>query len=354
MYQREKFLGGRRPAIVQCRAMKTVWQRWAWPLGKTLLAVLILVVIGRKFSIDLQGLDLTQLQLRPGWLALSGGLYLLGVLTSAWYWRHLLRVFGQRPPLLAVLCAYFVGHLGKYVPGKAWALLLRGSLVRGPETRFGVAIIATFYEVLTTMAAGGLAAAVIFAVDPPKDIADLGWHPLLTSLLLLALCVVPLFPGVFNFLVGRMARRFERIESFRLPRLRTRTLLLGLTVTGAGWLFLGLGVWAILQGMLHEPPGWSLAVWMRCTAGVGLAYVAGFLIVFLPGGIGAREFILAKLLAFAGPTDAAIEAAVLSLRLLWTGMELAAAGILLGVRHASGLAAAPAASPQAGPVETPL
>ena len=30
---------------------------------------------------------------------------------------------------------------------------MRGSFVRGPNTRFGVAIISSFYEVLTTMAA---------------------------------------------------------------------------------------------------------------------------------------------------------------------------------------------------------
>ncbi len=184
--------------------MKTAWQRWGWPSLKGILALVILAAIGHKFYGDLGRLDRSTLTLEPGWLLLSGVLYLLGLLPSAWYWHHLLHVFGERPRRLTVLRAYFLGHMGKYVPGKAWALLLRGSFVRGPETRFGVAIISSFYEVLTTMASGALVAAIIFAIDPP-DVPGLGWHPLLTRLLLLAACGVPLLPVVFNFLVGRMA-----------------------------------------------------------------------------------------------------------------------------------------------------
>ena len=66
------------------------------------------------------------------------------------------------------------------MPGKAWALLLRGGLVRGPETRLGVAIITSFYEVLTTMAAGALVAAVVFLVQPP-EVTGLKWHPVFTG-----------------------------------------------------------------------------------------------------------------------------------------------------------------------------
>ena len=40
------------------------------------------------------------------------------------------------------------------MPGKAWALMMRGTLVCGPDVKLGVALIATFYEVLTMMASG--------------------------------------------------------------------------------------------------------------------------------------------------------------------------------------------------------
>jgi glycosyltransferase 2 family protein len=311
--------------------MKTAIQRWGWPVLKTLLALAVLAAIGHKFYDDLRRPELQALELRPGWMALSGGLYLLALLPSAWYWYHLMQVFGDRPRPLAALRAYFVGQLGKYVPGKAVALILRGTLVRAPDVRFGVAIISSFYEVLATMAAGGMMAAVIFALDPPDDIPGIHWHPALTSLLLLSLCGVPLLPGVFNFIVGRMSRRFQKVEAFRVPPLRVRTLAVGLVVIAAGWLLLGLSVWAMLQAVLPMSPTWSFAAWMRCTGSIGFAYVAGFLIVFLPGGVGAREFLLLHLLAFAGG-EPIIAVAVLLLRLVWTAFEVLIAGVLLAVR----------------------
>jgi uncharacterized membrane protein YbhN (UPF0104 family) len=309
--------------------MKTTWQRWGWPLCKWLLALAVLSAIGLKFYDALGRLDVNALEVRPGWLVLSALLYLLGLFPSAWFWRHLLLAFGDRPRQVPVLRAYFMGQLGKYVPGKAVALLLRGSFVRGDDCRFGTAIISSFYEVFTTMAAGALVAALAFAIDPPQ-VPGLGWHPLLTGLLLLALCGIPLLPGIFNFMVNRMARRFRQVDSLRLPLLRASTLLLGLVATSAGWLMLGVGVWALLRGVLHEPPPWTLLI--QYTGAIALAYVAGFLVVFLPGGIGAREYFLVLLLGFGGPDDPVGVAAVLLLRVLWTAVEVVTAGVLLAIR----------------------
>jgi uncharacterized membrane protein YbhN (UPF0104 family) len=314
--------------------MKRAWHRWGWPLVKGLLVLAILWAIGRKFYDDLTDPRLATIALHPGWLLLSAALYLPGLVLSAWYWHHLLCVCGQRPRFITALRAYFMGHLGKFVPGKALAVVLRAGYVRGPNVRFGIAVITTFYEVFATMAAGGLVAAVIFAIDPP-EVPGLDWEPRLTSLLLLGLCVVPLWPDVFNFIVGRMARRFEKVDSLQLPQLRFATLVLGLCVTAVGWLFLGLSVWALLQAVSETAVPWSFAVWMRCTGSIALAYVAGFMLG-TPGGVGAREIFLLPLLGFACPQEAFVAAAVVLLRLVWTATEVATAGALLLIRNRTG------------------
>jgi hypothetical protein len=311
--------------------MKRWLRRWGWTVGKALLALAILAGIGRQFYLNLSKLDQTDLALRPGWLALSAVLYLLALGGSAWFWLHLLRTFGQRPSVPATVRAYYLGHLGKYVPGKAWALLLRGNLVRGPDVRLGVAIITSFYEVLTTMASGALLAAVLFAVAPPAALADLEVHPVLVGVLLLALLGIPLLPAVFNRLVGRLAERFQTVESFRLPRLRAATLLGGLAVTGCGWLVLGVSLWATVQAVVPEPQPLTPGLWARYVAMVGLSYVAGFLAFMLPSGVGVREGVLegflAPELAARGVAEGATVATVvvLVLRLLWTTAELVTA-----------------------------
>src|SRR5262245_29479586 len=120
--------------------MRAWLRRWGWTVCKAVLAAAILVGVGRQFYLNLSELDLRELAWRPEWLALSAGLYLGALGTSAWFWHHLLHAFGERSELRAAVRAYYIGHLGKYVPGKAWALLLRGNLVRGPRVKLGVAI----------------------------------------------------------------------------------------------------------------------------------------------------------------------------------------------------------------------
>ena len=270
--------------------------------------------------------DLVGLEIRWSWLALSAGLYLLFLGFSAWYWYRLLKIFGEKPGFFRVYRAYYIGHLGKYVPGKAWALLLRGGLVRGPEVRFGTAVLTAFYEVLTTMAAGALLAAVIFIVQPP-EVEKLAWHPAFTGLLVLSLVGVPLLPGVFNVLMERLARRFQGIDTFKTPSMQARTLAEGLLTTAAGWMILGVSVFAAVTAVLPSPPDLTWSSWAAMTGAIGLSYVAGFLALVMPSGVGVREYFLLHLLGFAGP-ESAIALVVVLMRLVWTAAELVAAAVL--------------------------
>lgn len=294
--------------------------------AKLLLAGVILFFVGRQFLADLTSPKLQDLRLRPLWLALAAVLYPLGLGFSASFWRLLLGHFGARPGPFSLCRAYYVSHLGKYVPGKALALWLRGLLLRPRNVPMGVALATGFYEVLTTMAAGALVAAVLFAVFPPP-IAGLTWNPLWTGLVLVAAAGIPLLPGIFNFLVRRLQRKYPGMLGTGPAALDFGHLLLGVGLTSLGWGMLGLSVWATLQGVLDAPPDLSLEVWARITAATALAYVAGFLTVILPGGIGLREYFLLNLLRPFG-AEPLVAAAVLLLRLLWTGAELLLGGSL--------------------------
>jgi hypothetical protein len=313
--------------------MRAWLKRWGWPACKLLLAVAICIAIGRQFVRDLQGLSLSDVALRPGWLAVSGAAYALALGCSAFYWYRLLFAFDQRPAFLPALRAYYIGLLGKYLPGKAWALFMRGSLIAGPDVLLGVAIITAFYEVFTTMAAGALLAAVLFALQPPAA-TDLTLSPVAIGALLVAILGVPLLPGVFNRLVGRLARRFQNVESFRLPRLRIATLVEGLVIVGCGWVCFGMSLWACLQGFVEVPHPLTSEVLGRYVAIMGLAYVAGFLVFVIPSGLVVREFILQRYLApqlarqGLAAADAVVLLAVILLRLVWTATEVIVAGAL--------------------------
>src|SRR5579862_3549065 len=107
----------------------------AWRIGKALLALAILAAVAWQFWRDLHHESLQSLAVKWQWLAISAALYLGGICFSGFYWYRLLLAFGQKPVLLAAMRAYYVSQLGKYLPGKAWALLLRGTLVQGPDVK---------------------------------------------------------------------------------------------------------------------------------------------------------------------------------------------------------------------------
>ncbi|HZY88984.1 MAG TPA: lysylphosphatidylglycerol synthase transmembrane domain-containing protein [Gemmataceae bacterium] len=333
--------------------MRGKWRRW-WPAVKWLLGLAILVLIGRQFARDLQRPDLWQRPLHPGWLVVAGLLYLLGIGCSAVYWRRLLGHLGPRPPLLTAARAYYVGHLAKYLPGKAWAVFVRASLVRPAGVSLGVATLTTFYEVLTTMAAGALVATVLFplvgtaAVGAPhwdtlRQLARLETPPegvptaaaTLLSLLLLLATGGPLLPPVFNRLAHHLSLPFRGREVV-LPRIQHTHLAEGLLLASAGWLLLGASLGAALHAILGPELPWSVEGLGRLAAIMGLSYVAGFVIVVAPGGLGVREFCLTlflapELAALGLETDAARAVAVLAvlvLRLVWTLAELVMAGLL--------------------------
>jgi len=307
--------------------MKAWLRRWCWPIGKLLLALAIVLAVGRRFYLDLQNLDTENLSLRPGWLALSAILYVLALGFSAWFWYRLMVVFGAEPGGLGVVRAYYIGHLGKYVPGKAWSVLLRSALILPYGVRLGVGAITGFYEVLTTMAAGAFLAAAIFLFQPP-EVPGLSWNPVFTGLLLLVLLGLPLLPGVFNRLISRLAARFQHVESFRLPPLGHATLASGLLATSCGWILLGVSLWAMLQAVLPDPPDLSVSHLAHLIASLGLAYVAGFLALVVPGGIGVREIFLLELIGRHGSDEAIYAMAILILRLVWTATELIVAAIV--------------------------
>jgi uncharacterized membrane protein YbhN (UPF0104 family) len=325
--------------------------RRAWPFIKALLWLCILFFIGRQFARDLQRPELWQRPVHLGWLLASALLYLLGLSFSAVYWQRLLVHLGARPPLGASLRAYFIGHLGKYMPGKAWAVFLRTSLVSGHGVSMGLAALTAFYEVLTTMAAGVLVAAVLFTLlgadagaglnaDTLRSLlgmtqsVDVGLQRsvvvLLSALLLVALSV-PLHPAMFNLLAHRMSLPFRERDAERLPAIRFRYLLEGLFLTSVGWLLLGASFAATLRGILGDGWPWLDVRTARLPAIMGLSYVIGFVVLIAPGGLGVREFLLTLLLTpelvgveDMGPEDAraTVVLAVLVLRLVWTVAEL--------------------------------
>ncbi|PHS12523.1 MAG: hypothetical protein COA78_08160 [Blastopirellula sp.] len=296
----------------------------------TLKAVVFLVVayfiyqnFQRAFTqIQEQGFQFNQIKWM--WVAVAGLLYLLGSLPMGIFWHQILRAMGQDARLGKSLRAFFIGHMGKYVPGKALVVVLRTALVRGPKVDTTVAAVAVFVETLTMVAVGAVYAAVIIGLL----YFDQTW--LLILAVSMAICAsVPTFPPLFRKIVVllRVKKLNPKIEE-NLQGVDFRVMGIGWFADFIGWTLMGASLLAVFYAIPGTNMAAPLTLFPLMTATVCLAMVAGF-VTPIPGGIGIRELVIMGLLETSFSPATAAVAAVL-LRFSWMVSEVLLSIILYG------------------------
>jgi len=306
------------------------------PVAKLLFRVTILVLVGfgiwhtvDKALVDLKRQNFALTQIQPWWLLLAGIVYLIGMVPCWLFWHRTLNAMGQRPRRRESLRAFYIGHLGKYVPGKALVVILRTGLIRSNRVDTSVAATSVFVETLTMMAVGAFVSAAILG----GMYRDKAWLLLLAVALMLC-AGVPTLPPIFRRLV-RMAgvKKVNPKIDTALEGLNFRLMSFGWLTVALGWCLLGFSLWLTLRAIptTTDRPV-TLEHWPLVTACVALAMVAGFLSL-LPGGIGVREYVVMELLEGPFGEGAAVVSAIL-LRLVWLLAELLLSGILYAAKPA--------------------
>ncbi|OWK47205.1 hypothetical protein FRUB_00904 [Fimbriiglobus ruber] len=300
---------------------------------KSVLAAVIVGAVGWQFARTLRSPELWEheFSVRHEYLIPAGFLYLAAHTLWGTFWWQLLRSQGAHVPWIVGIRAYFVSQFGKYVPGKAWVLVLRVGLLHGyglsPAT---VAVTAT-YETLTSMAAGALLGICLlpWAGNGVGIQLDSG-----QGVALIGIAGLPLALGLLNRATARIAARRRGPDARPLPSPSLRLLAQGLLQDTAGWCLLGLSLWLTVRGLTGGDIPMNTLVFLQDLAAVSLAYVAGFVVLVSPGGLGAREFVLQQVLSpqlvptAGAAADGLAVVIALVLRLVWTLFEVACAGSL--------------------------
>ncbi|NLF72408.1 MAG: flippase-like domain-containing protein [Candidatus Anammoximicrobium sp.] len=300
------------------------------------LLILALVGVGIWHTVrnaigELQAKQFALHQVRWGWLAASGVVYLAATAPCWIFWHRTLEAMGQRPLWLASLRAYYTGHLGKYLPGKALVVVIRSGMIRSPRVDTSVAVTAVFVETLTMMAVGAFTAAAILGVLYRNQV----WLVLLSIGLMIGIGG-PTVPPVFRRLVRMVGVKKVNPDIDRaLAGLDSRLMLFGWVINVAGWGLMGLSLWLTLRAIpttTIRPV--ELQDWPSLTACAALSVVLGFLSM-LPGGLGVREYVVMTLLSGPFGLGAATVCAVLS-RLVGLLAESVLAAVLYPLKRISG------------------
>jgi uncharacterized membrane protein YbhN (UPF0104 family) len=306
-------------------------------LLKLTLGLVVIYAAGRHVGsiwVDLKRRgELPRLDL--GWFACSVLLYVVGlVVDGVWFGRILSRTDATVPYTTAIR-AYIISHLGKYVPGKALVVLMRVALVVRAGAHTVTAAIATIYETLVMMAAGGFVAALGLGLGSSRPVAlsagpfgEINLAPGFLGLVLGLTFLLVTMPMIFPRLIRVASVPFARGHRAHFPT-SLRLLAEGIGLSTFGWMFFGLSQVAAIQAIM--PEGLPRSLWPVAIGSVALATVAGFVIPIAPGGLGVREWVLWTSLGVALDHDRAVLSSLM-LRLAWIVGELASAALLLPFR----------------------
>lgn len=295
-------------------------------LAKVVLGIAVLIAAGNEVLGALAKLESSQVRFSAPMLSLSLLCYLVGMAVFAEFWRRVLGCLGGKLPRLDCQFAYFVSQLGKYVPGKAWVILIRYGLIGKDRLSFRAVTASSVYETFNVMGFGALLsflALLLLGGDP-----TLLWLALGLSLALLAASHPPVSAWVAA-VAGWGADRRESVmpvPSWTVFWKGTPLLVLGWVLAGASFPLAGAGI-----GVDYPGPGEVVLT----GAASGLAVAAGFVVLVAPAGLGVREWLLVETL---GPSVGEGPAALVAVaaRGLQVCGELAMAALLYGLKRAGG------------------
>jgi hypothetical protein len=209
-----------------------------------------------------------------------------------------------------------VSSLGKYLPGKVWAVA-------------GMALMAQRAGIAPWAATGSAVVLQVLAIGTGAAVAGLTGrraietaHP--GSQLALVLLVAGSVVGVGLLLWPPVLRRLLQLAA--APDAEPRGappvagIAVGIVANTVAWVGYGCALWLLARGLLPTvalPPALAVAVFTA-------SYLAGFLALFAPGGLGVREGLFILMLQGPLGIGAATALAVAS-RLLLTLTEFGAA-----------------------------
>jgi uncharacterized membrane protein YbhN (UPF0104 family) len=264
-----------------------------------------------------------------GWLVVGGAAGTIAMALIGVNWLWILRHAGAAAPWRRGMAWFFVGQLGKYVPGGIWPIVGQAELAHRDATPRGAAYSSTAMSMVATFLGAASVAAITGLVTPTDHRLASAALAVLLALLFAAIAV----PAVGRA-IDRLARRFTTRE-LRLPEPRWFALLVARHLPV--WIaFAGMNIFAVVAlGVDVDGPLVIELIFVTC-----VSWMAGFVVVGVPGGIGVRETIFISMTTATLGASVAVSAAVLS-RVVSIAVDLLGAAVSATVaRTAPAVAAA--------------
>jgi len=288
------------------------------PVWRRVLRLGFLVVIGVAVGVALVNRweDISTELAAATRLPLAGAILsaLVAAALTGGIWRAMLTGFGHRLGLAASVQIFFVGQLGKYVPGSIWPLVTQSELARDHRVPVRASFAAVTLFMWTHLVTGGIIAALTL---PVTDVVP-------APVALLALPGVALLsPVPLRWLQALLERLIKRRLFEQIPD--GAAMAKGAAWAAAMWAAYSAHVLLALQAFGESAPPAAAA------GAFAVAWCAGFLFIIAPAGAGVRDVLLVAILApFAGESSAVAVALTSRLALVVSDVALGLAGLVTG------------------------
>lgn len=197
-------------------------------------------------------------------------------------WRTLLNDAGAPVGNAPARRIFYVSQVAKYLPGGVWNFVAAAEMGADYDISRRRSVTVLLMSMLVSVVTG-LALATVAIVFGPSGVAGDYWW----VLIVLPIFAIILYPPILNKLVNK-GLQFLKRDQLERP-FTGKAIAIAAGFSTLSWVVSGLQVWMILTG-LGNPA--RLDTYFLTLGGYALAWVVGFLVFFIPAGVGVREVVL--------------------------------------------------------------
>lgn len=244
-------------------------------------------------------------------VALSLAVSILFVWLTMLAWRVILNDAGDPVSAGPARRIFFVSQVAKYLPGSVWNFVAAAEMGADYNISRRRSVTVLLMSILVSVLTGLVLASIAFVFGPSALIGTYWWVLLIVPVLLLVL-----YPPILNGLVAKALTMLGR-DGIGKP-FSGKAIATAVAWSTLSWIVAGFQVWLILTGLGNDP---IFETYLLTLGGYALAWVVGFLVFFIPAGVGVREVALGASLAGLVPAGDVVLVVLLS-RILFTLADL--------------------------------
>jgi hypothetical protein len=215
----------------------------------------------------------------------------------AMVWRYILGRLDRRwLPVAAAVRIWSTSELARYLPGAIWQVVGRVYLVKPYGVRGSVCSASQVLELTIFLLANVIVAVACMCYLGIRNLSGPAERWVYAAMALVPVLSFFLHPRILYGVINRVLARLGKPS---IPgRMRFEELFALLAWSVAGLLFQSFAIWFVVSQPLG---GLQMAKWWVVAGSYCLAWVAGFLAFWAPGGLGVRELVFVAAMEVALP-----------------------------------------------------